>query len=248
MTPYYQHAGITIYHGDAREVLPQLSIDVDVTIADPPTGETALDWDKWPCAWIQSLPGASFWCFGTLRMFRKHMADFQGWKLSQDIVWEKHNGTGMMVDRFRRVHEQIAHFYKGKWSDVHHEAQKTMDATARQVRRKQKPSHWSKISSGHFVAIDGGPRLMRSVLRVRSEHGRAENPTQKPLGILLPIIHYSCPDGGTVLDPMMGSGSTLVAAKLTGRSAIGIDIRESECEIAAKRLRQEVLNFSEVPA
>lgn len=246
MKTFYEHAGIAIYHGDCRELLPQLAIDVDVTVCDPPTGETALEWDRWPDGWVESLPGSSLWCFGTLRMFRAHFQDFESWKLAQDIVWEKHNGTGMMADRFRRVHEQIAHFYRGKWSAVFHEAQKTFDATARTIRRKQKPSHWSKIKSGYFVATDGGPRLMRSVLRVRSEHGKAENETQKPLGILRPILAYSCPKSGLVLDPMCGAGSTLVASKSLGLRAIGIDVRESQCEIAAKRLAQEVIAFAEV--
>lgn len=244
--PFYEHAGITVYCGDARELLPQLAIDVDVAVCDPPTGETSLVWDKWPTGWVAAIPCRSLWCFGTLRMFRAHFGECRGWKLSQDVIWEKHNGSGLMADRFRRVHEQVAHFYRGKWSGVFHEAQKTYDATARTIRRKQKPTHWSKIKSGYFVAIDGGPRLMRSVMRVRSEHGRAENETQKPLAILRPLLAYSCPKSGIVLDPMCGSGSTLVVAKSLGMRAVGIELRESQCEIAARRLSQEVLQLAEV--
>ena len=84
---------------------------------------------------------------------------------------------------------------------------------------------------------------MTSVLYERSCHGYAEHPTQKPLGILRTLIEYSCPPSGVVLDLFAGSGSTLVAAAENGCRAIGIEIEEKYCEIAAKRLSQEVLAF-----
>jgi site-specific DNA-methyltransferase (adenine-specific) len=82
---------------------------------------------------------------------------------------------------------------------------------------------------------------MRSVLRVRSTHGYAEHPTQKPIGILEPLIAYSCPPGGLVLDPFAGVGSTLVAAKNLGRSAIGIEIQGKYVAAAERRLAQEIM-------
>jgi site-specific DNA-methyltransferase (adenine-specific) len=103
------------------------------------------------------------------------------------------------------------------------------------------------IEAGHYVSQDGGPRLMRSVLAVRSCHGYAEHPTQKPIDLLTPLIEYSCPPGGLVLDPFMGSGSTLVAARQSGRRAIGIEIARGDCETAVARLAQQVLPL-EVPA
>ena len=101
-----------------------------------------------------------------------------------------------------------------------------------------------EIGEGAFESHDGGPRLMRSVIYEPSCHGYAENETQKPLGIIRPLIEYSCPPGGLVIDPFCGSGSVLVAAKEMGRRAIGMDIRESQCEIAARRLQQEVMAFA----
>lgn len=86
-----------------------------------------------------------------------------------------------------------------------------------------------------------------TVIRVkdlpRSDPDRSDHPTQKPLRLMTWCLGLF-PDAKTVLDPFMGSGTTLVAAKLEGRKAIGIEIEERYCEIAAKRLAQGVLPFS----
>ena len=69
------------------------------------------------------------------------------------------------------------------------------------------------------------------------------HPTQKPLALIKWCLGFF-PDAQGVIDPFMGSGTTLVAAKNLGRKAIGIEIEERYCEIAAKRLAQEVLDFA----
>jgi len=67
------------------------------------------------------------------------------------------------------------------------------------------------------------------------------HPNEKPIDLVLKFISLTTPRDGLVLDPFMGSGTTLRAAKDMGRNAIGIELEERYCEIAARRLEQEVL-------
>jgi len=68
------------------------------------------------------------------------------------------------------------------------------------------------------------------------------HPTQKPIALMAWCLIFF-PKADTILDPFMGSGTTLVAAKQLGRKAIGIEIEEKYCEIAAKRLQQDVFQW-----
>lgn len=243
--PYWADEQVALYVGDCREILPALGVTADAIVTDPPYGETSLPWDRWPDGWLEVAAAhtRSLWCFGSLRMYLAHGAEFTaaGWKLSQDIIWEKHNGSGFHADRFKRVHEQPTHWYRGDWAGLYHEVPTTADATARAVRRKQRPPHTGHIEAGSYVSEDGGPRLTRSVIAVRSMHGHAIHPTEKPPGILEPMVTYACPPGGLVVDMFAGSGSTLDVARCTGRRAIGIELREECAEAAAKRLSQQSL-------
>jgi site-specific DNA-methyltransferase (adenine-specific) len=236
--PYYQDDAVALYHGDMREVCQDLRDFADVMITDPPYGETSLKWDRWPDRWvlIAGWHTTSLWCFGSMRMFTKHWADFKGWTMSQDIVWEKHNGTGFAADRFKRVHEHALHFYLGKWRDTYHEAVRVAyDGPDKhdRMRNVARGQHLGDI--GMVGYDDDGTRLVRSVIKAKSVRGGV-HPTEKPVEILDPLIRYSSPPGGLVMDPFAGSGSTLLAARQAGRRAIGIEVDERYCEAAAKRL------------
>lgn len=251
MKPYYDDGTCVIYHGDCREVLPALGAVPDLVIADPPYGELSHGWDSWPVGWLEAVAATgtrSMWCFGSARMFDTHHGEFEGWRFSQDVIWDKETAaTGGVVDRFVRSHEHIRHYYRGTWSDVHHEAQKVVAPWAVKGRRVNRPAtekawHGDRNASSW---VDDGTRYMLTVLRVDNLVKSALHPTEKPLGVLLPLLLYGCPPGGLVLDPTCGSGSTLRAAKDSGRSSIGIEADERYCEIAASRLAQGALPFGE---
>lgn len=244
---YYEDEWVSLYQGDFRDVLPRLDIDPDLVLTDPCYGETSLDWDRWPAGWPAMMPGRSMWCFGSMRMFLERRDEFSGWKLSQDVVWEKHNGSGFATDRFKRVHEHVTHWYRGSWEDIYHETPRLPGGDGTKgVRRIPSPTHTGVIGSS--VYVDDGFRLQRSVIRAQSMHGLAINETEKPRGVLEPLIAYGCPPGGMILDPFAGSCSTLVAARATGRRAIGIEKRESQCEKAVTyRLSQTSLVFEGAP-
>ena len=246
MTPYYSDESVTLYLDDYRDVLPALiadSLRADCIVTDPPYGETSLAWDKWPDGWptLAATVASSMWSFGSMRMFLERRDEFADWSMSQDVVWEKHNGSSFVADRFKRVHEHALHFYIGRWRDVWKYPQREAGGRDFGVIRCSANRTKQTGTVGAITVKDDGMRLVRSVLKVATTKDRSLHPTEKPVGILDPLIRYACPKGGTVLDLFAGSGSTLDAARQAGRKAIGIEANERYCEAAARRLSQEVL-------
>lgn len=253
MKPYYADSLITLYHGDYREVLAWeyntfgTPKRVDAVITDPPYGDTSLAWDKSAArGWLGVVgpllkPSGSVWFFASLRYMLKLQPELAAWTVAQEIIWEKHNGSSFHADRFKRVHELVVNLYpaKSKWGAVYHSPVKVNEATARTVRRKKRPPHTGHIEASAYKSEDGGPKFMRSVLYARSCHGYAIHPTQKPVDVVAPLIEYSWPRGGLVLDCFAGSGTTGIVARKLGRHAVLIEKNESHCQAAAERLTKE---------
>jgi site-specific DNA-methyltransferase (adenine-specific) len=235
---------VKILTGDALERLREMPAgSVDMILTDPPYGETSLKWDRlvqgWQAEALRLLKShGSMWVFGSLKSHMKSSPYFEGWRIAQDIVWEKHNGSGAAADRFRRVHEIAVQYYPAArpWADIYKAPVFTNDAVALKLRRNTKPTQWGDMGKSFYEVEDGGPRLARSVFCVQSCHGYAEHPTQKPVALLQPLIQYSCPEGGLVLDPFAGSGSTGIAADSIGRNAILIEINPEYAAMARRRL------------
>lgn len=244
---------VRILKGDMRDLIGTIPDEsVDCLLIDPPYGETSIEWDRrvpgWPLTVRRVLkPTGSMWVFGSARMFLETAAEFEGWRLAQDVVWEKHNGAGFFADRFRRVHEFVWQFYRidAQWAGVYKAPQFTNDATPRTVRRKGRPAHWTgERGDSVYRSEDGGPRLQRSVLYARSEHMQGTgHPTAKPIAILEPLLRYACPVGGHVLDPFAGSGSTAIAARLIGQDCTLIEADPQYVDVIETRLANDAPLF-----
>jgi site-specific DNA-methyltransferase (adenine-specific) len=173
-----------------------------------------------------------------MRMFLAQRDEFSDWKMSQDVVWEKHNGSGFASDRFKRVHELVTHWYRGEWSQIRHETPRILgeERPSATIKARGQTPHTGQIASAGYRY--GSTRLMRSVIYAKSMHRKAIHPTEKPVDVLAPLVSYSCPPGGVVLDPFAGSGSTAAAVRHLGegRKIILIEADERYCERIAERL------------
>ncbi len=240
----YDDGQVQVWHGDAQQTMLAVASEVDAIVTDPPYGDTSLVWDRRPDpAWLDAarLLTRQLWCFGSFRFHITEAGQFtaRGWLIGQDNIWEKHNGSGFHSDRFKRVHEIVAHWYHGPWNSLYTDPPiEQGHRRVRATRRANGTPHTGEVGESTYDSTD---RVMRSVQYVRSEHGRAVHPTQKPTGILRPLIEYSVPPGGIVMDPFGGSGSTAVAARECGRRAIVIEAREQYVEATIARFAQGVL-------
>lgn len=235
---------MTVLTGDCRLVMPAHG-PFDMIVADPPYGDTSLIWDRRVEGWLalarEALaPAGSLWLFGSLRSFIGVAHEFatNHLRYAQEVVWEKQNGSAFHADRFKRVHELVAQFYRddAAWGGIYNDVQTTPDATARTVRRKRRPPHTGQIAAGHYVSEDGGPRLMRSVIYARNCHGRAIHPTEKPVGLIEILIRTSCPPGGLVGDWFAGSGAVGEACRANGRRYLGCEIDADMADRANARI------------
>ncbi len=224
MKPYYQDDFCTIYHGDCREILPSLEIEqCGLVLTDPPYSERthrgARTGKLGERALVDFEPITSATLRGIISSCKRIVdgwwVSFCDWRLVALIEQEPPSGWEFV--RF------------GIWRKPNGAPQFTGDRPG---------MGWEAIAilhTGGKKVWNGGGK--HGVWTHNKENGR--HPTQKPLGLVQQLAEDF--GGGLILDPFMGSGTTLEAAKLLGRKSIGIEIEEKYCEIAANRLSQEVL-------
>ena len=222
MTPYYADESVTLYHGDCREVDAWLGADVLVT--DPPYGVR-----------MKSRPGDSGKGKAKVQV---HIADAVAGDSDTDArdealdLWGSRPAIvfgSWRIVRPSHVRSLLIWHKEGAYSGPLNAAFFT--------------NHEEIYVLGEGWRKSSPP--LRSVLTTtehRAEAARiAGHPTPKPISLMGKLIDR-CPPG-VIADPFAGSGSTLVAAKFMGRRAIGVELVERYCEVIAKRLAQEVMDF-----
>lgn len=257
MKPYYEEPGITMYHGDCREIIPTLP-PVDLVFSSPPYlnqrdyGNPELEWHTLvPYAFSQIPSNDNTQVLVNIGLVHKdgnvirywddllREMDSARWRLFGWYVWDQGDGLpGDWNGRLAPSHEFIFHFNRNAIS------------VNKWIKTKQRPPSGTGLrgANGQMTGISspdkcGQPfKIADSVVRIYREMLREnDHPAKFPLKLPLHILQSFGDSNSVVLDPFMGSGTTLRAAKDLGRKAIGIEIEEKYCEIAVRRLRQEVL-------
>ena len=224
MKPYFEFGGISIYHGDSREILPALG-RFDLLLTDPPDGLGAAR---------KAVMG-----FGDKRGKNGMGGKNPSKRDYGDSAWDDAACDQELIDLCRdRCVEHVI------WGGNYFALPPTKCLFV-----------WDKLRgdtdfADGEVAWTSRDRAMR-IFRYRwngflvdpaSTDDRV-HPTQKPLALMKWCLTFF-PSAKSVLDPFMGSGTTLRAAKDAGLTAVGIEREEKYCEIAAKRMAQEVMEFA----
>lgn len=237
MTPYYQDDAVTLYHGDCREILPQIE-QVDHVITDPPYAARAMK---------NARSG------NTIKQRRDgQIYDFEYEALTDELRREAANLTAALVKRWAIYWCDLESFHL--WRS---EAE---TAGLRYVRggiwvRELAAPQFSGDRPGQGVEAcviahhskarlrwNGGGRPASWVGPIvnAADPSRAHK-SPKPEWLMLQLVRDFSNHGEVILDPFAGSGTTLAAAKRLGRRAIGVELSEAHCETSAKRLQQGAL-------
>ncbi len=251
MWPYYEHAGITIYHAKWQDVLPALS-GIALILGDPPYGRTQLDWDIavnwshfWPVAYQVCTSHALQVLFSqqpmTTDLINSNRARYR-----YELVWPKTMPTGFLDANRRplRAHEALQVF-SARFEGTTYNPQKVPCKPRSIGRLGGKASHYG----GHTRNLqdtytDYHPTDVLPYF-ASGHGGKSDHETAKPLDLMLWLVMTYSNPGDLVVDPWMGSGPTLEACKRLGRRCIGIEMRAAPLVKAVQRLQQEVL-FSSV--
>lgn len=228
MRPYFEEDGITIYHGDCREVFPSL-LNVTSVITDPPYG-VGLDGKR------AKQRGGGVSVRNDLYIGFDDSADY--------VVSVVVPVISALRERARRI--ALTPGSRNLW--LYPPADDVgcfFSAAGTGMGR------WGFTCMQPILYYGADPYLERSQGSRPNSHGQTypndanqfDHPCAKPIRMWRWLVARASGADDTILDPFMGSGTTLRAAKDLGRKAIGIEIEEKYCQVAAERLSQKVLQF-----
>lgn len=226
MTPYYQDSAITIYHGDCREILPIIRNGC-VSISDPPYN-VGYEYE----GRSDNLPRSEY-----LLLLRESLS-------APSVIIHYPEDMFAIATAIGEPNECAAWTYNAhtprKWRMVAWFGVSPDFSLVKQpfknIRDRRIIAKLDRGDEGCSLYDWWHEEQVKNVSAEKTEH-----PCQIPLSIMQKILGITT---GDIIDPFMGSGTTLRAAKDMGRKAIGIDIEERYCEIAAKRMAQEVLDLT----
>ena len=218
--PYYEDKYVRIYHGDCREILPQLpDKSVDLVPTDPPYGFGRFSTDG---QGFMELIGDTF-------------------RLIKEILKDGHwafvfTGTGEIKRLLNTIcldYQRLLWLYK------------PADCTYPYRGWLLKSEAIALFSNGEPSPLfDRHPYRHDCYLHYTvGQEGVKGHPTVKPHAVIEDLV-LRCEPNHLILDPFLGSGTTCYCAKKLGRKSIGIEIEERYCEIAANRCRQEVMELN----
>lgn len=215
--PFYEDAFTTIYHGDCREILPTLP-KVDLVLTDPP--------------YVLQASG------GGIGARREYLHDIDG-KLDEgfDISILDPFENWMCFCGKSQLKELLGATGKRVWALVTWNKPNPTPLCAGNYLPDTEYVVHAYRSGRLFGEFKDKSRFIIHPVE-KNDFG---HPTVKPVAVMSKLVRLGSQIGEAILDPFMGSGTTLVAAKQLGRKAIGIELEEKYCEIAAKRLQQEYL-------
>jgi len=232
MRPYFEDTkdGITIYHGDCRELLP--SLRGDAVITDPPYGvgvkygsqydDSRKDYWDWMRGNVTAMRGAAPVVAFSHRVTA--LRELTGWDWI--AVWHKPGSFGARIGNSPLLPHWEPIFLFG----IHTLGTQTGSVLNDVLSVNPEPARAQRDGMGR---------------EKWANDGNAKHPCPKPLDLMGKLILALTPRAAVVIDPFAGSGTTLRSAKDHGRRAIGIEIEERYCEIAARRLDQGVLALYE---
>lgn len=256
LTPYYNKDGITIYLGDCLEVMRSLDIKSDLVLTDPPYGISyqnnftrekhnrivgdggKFSYREWGEEAYRLLKDdAALYAYTHWREYPLHFQEIEecGFSMKEPLIAQKgESGTGALHSTFKCNADWILFAHKGRFR--FRETRLIRNKKAGIVPGKGRPPirEWKK----RFPACWFGEEFPWSTLNPSSKK-KWRHPTIKNHEFLAWIIQLSTDEGDLVIDPFMGSGSTLLACRDTNRRGIGIEIEEEYAEMAVRRLRSK---------